>query len=236
MTVSPADRLVVTDVDELLETTRTVRHRLDFDRPIDPAVIRRCIEIAQQATMGSNQEEWRGIAVTEPERKLRIARIYREIYEEMVARPFREADPAVLERLDPKRRADPDEQRRQERTMTGVKYLADNLERVPVLTFFATVTPPPPEPVGKLASGFYGTIFPMAWSYQLALRARGIGSVMATAAMLRADDIARELELPDDFTLVTMIPAAYTLGTKFRRARRKPVEEILRFERWGRDA
>lgn len=234
--MSVVDDRVVTDVDEVLETTRTVRHRLDLDRPIDPAVIRRCVEISQQATMGSNQEEWRVVAVMDPERKRPIAEIYREVYEEMVARPFREADPATLERLDPTRRADPDEQRRQQRTMAGVKHLADNLERVPVLTFFATTTAPPPAPVGKLASGFYGTIFPMAWSYQLALRARGIGSVMATAAVHRADDLARLLELPDDFTLVTMVPAAYTRGTDFRRARRKPVEEILRFERWGADA
>jgi nitroreductase len=226
---------VIPHVDEVLETTRTVRHRLDLDRPVDPAVIVRCVEIAQQATMGSNQEEWRVIAVTDPERKLAIARIYREIYEEMVAAPFRDADRDVLERLDPTRRGDEDEQRRQQRTMTGVKYLADNLERVPVITFFATTAVTPPAPTGKLASGFYGSIIPLAWSYQLALRSRGLGSVMATAAVHRADDYARLLELPEDFTLVTMIPAAYTRGTDFRRARRKPVEEILRFERWGRD-
>lgn len=226
---------VIPDVDEVLETTRTVRHRLDLDRPVDRAVIVRCVEIAQQATMGSNQEEWRVIAVTDPARKLEIARIYREIYEEMVAAPFRDADADVLERLDPTRRGDEDEQRRQQRTMSGVKYLADNLERVPVITFFATTTPPPPAPTGKLASGFYGSIIPLAWSFQLALRSRGLGSVMATAAVHRADDYGRLLELPKDFTLVTMIPAAYTRGTDFRRARRKPVEEILRFERWGRD-
>jgi nitroreductase len=236
MTVSPADLRVITDVDEVLETTRTVRRRLDFDRPVDPAVITRCVEIAQQATMGSNQEEWHVVAVFETDRKRAIAEVYREVYEEMVARPFREADPGTLERLDPARRGDPDEARRQQRTMDGVKHLADNLERVPVLTFFATTTSPPPTPVGKLASGFYGTIFPFAWSYQLALRSRGLGSVMATAAVHRADDLAQLLELPDDFTLVTMIPAAYTRGTEFRRARRKPVGDILRFERWRQDA
>lgn len=226
---------LIDDVDLVLETTRTVRHRLDLERPVDPAVIVRCVEIAQQATMGSNQEEWRVVAVTDPERKREVARIYRAIYEEMVAAPFRDADPDVLERLDPTRRGDADEQRRQERTMSGVKHLADNLERVPVIAFFATTTPPPPTPTGKLASGFYGSIIPFAWSYQLALRSRGLGSVMATAAVHRADDYARLLALPEDFTLVTMIPAAYTRGTDFRRARRKPVEQVMRFERWGRD-
>ncbi|MBF6620563.1 MAG: nitroreductase family protein [Patulibacter sp.] len=235
MITPPATGPVIEDVDEVLETTRTVRHRLDFDRPVDSAVIVRCVEIAQQATMGSNQEEWRVIAVTDPARKREIARIYREIYDEMVAAPFRDADEDVLERLDPTRRGDEDEQRRQQRTMSGVKHLADNLERVPVITFFATTAATPPAPIGKLASGFYGSIIPLAWSYQLALRSRGLGSVMATAAVHRADDYARLLELPEDFTLVTMIPAAYTRGTDFRRARRKPVDQVLRFERWGRD-
>jgi nitroreductase len=35
-------------VDHLLTTTRTVRKRLDLDRPVEPQVIERCIEIAMQ--------------------------------------------------------------------------------------------------------------------------------------------------------------------------------------------
>jgi hypothetical protein len=230
MTVAPVDVSVIADVDEVLETTRTVRQRLDFDRPADSSVVTRRVEIAQQATMGSNQEEWRGVAVFDPERRLAIAEIYREIYEEMVARPFREAGAAVLERLDPARRGDPDEAQRQQRTITGVKHLADNLERVP--SHLLRQDPAPPStPVGKLVSGFYGTIFPFAWSYQPALRARGDrvrDGDGRDASRRRPGTAARAARR---LTLVAMIPAAYTRATQFRRARPNPVGDLLCFER-----
>lgn len=39
-------------VDHLLTTTRSVRRRMDTSRPVDPAVIERCIDIATQAPVG----------------------------------------------------------------------------------------------------------------------------------------------------------------------------------------
>ena len=55
-------------VDKLLTTTRTVRRRLDFDRPVDPAVIRGCLEIAIQAPTGGNSQGWRFLVVTDAAR------------------------------------------------------------------------------------------------------------------------------------------------------------------------
>ena len=54
---------VIADIDEVLTTTRSVRRKLDFDRPVEPEVIEECLALAQQATMGSNQEDWRFVAV-----------------------------------------------------------------------------------------------------------------------------------------------------------------------------
>ncbi|MDX6377922.1 MAG: hypothetical protein QOE98_2225, partial [Gaiellaceae bacterium] len=44
--------------DELLTTTRAVRKRLDFDRPVDPALLDECLEIALQAPTASNRQSW----------------------------------------------------------------------------------------------------------------------------------------------------------------------------------
>ena len=41
-------------VDKLLTTTRSVRRRLDLTRPVDPAVIEECLELAVQAPQGSS--------------------------------------------------------------------------------------------------------------------------------------------------------------------------------------
>jgi nitroreductase len=48
-----ASNLALTS-DELLSTTRSVRKRLDLDRPVEPEVIRECIELATQAPTGGN--------------------------------------------------------------------------------------------------------------------------------------------------------------------------------------
>ena len=52
-------------VDHLLSTTRTVRKRLDFDRPVEPAVIQECLDLAIQAPSGSNSQGWRFIVITD---------------------------------------------------------------------------------------------------------------------------------------------------------------------------
>jgi hypothetical protein len=41
-------------VDKLVTTTRSVRRRLDLARPVDPAVVQECLEIAMQGPAGSN--------------------------------------------------------------------------------------------------------------------------------------------------------------------------------------
>src|SRR5947209_6389966 len=50
--------LLPLDPDELLSTTRAVRKRLDLERPVDPSLIRECIEMAAQAPTGGNGQGW----------------------------------------------------------------------------------------------------------------------------------------------------------------------------------
>lgn len=224
---------VIADIDEVLTTTRSVRRRLDFDRPVEREVIVECLTLAQQATMGSNQEDWRFVAVTDPERKARLAELYRDTWEETVAAPLREGRPDTVARLAPDAREDDRDKARQQRVLASVKYLVDNLWRVPVLVFACSAKPLPKTPVGDRTSGYYGSIIPITWSFQLALRSRGLGSVMATAIVLHADRLAEILELPEGTVPITMVPVAYTDTLEFRRARRLPIDEILRWETWG---
>ena len=223
---------LISDIDEVLTTTRAVRRHLDFDRPVERETIEECLRLAQQATMGSNQEDWRFVAVTEPARKLEIAELYRDVWDQTVEIPLKEGRPDTVDRLDPGVRGDPAQRARQQRVLTSVKYLVDRLERVPVLVFACSAKPLPATVLGDRASGYYGSIFPIAWSFQLALRSRGLGSVMATAIVFHAERLAEMLELPADTHPITMIPVAYSDKLDFKPAYRRPLDEILRWERW----
>src|ERR1700733_11374028 len=63
--------------DELLSTTRAVRKRLDFDRPVEREVLEECLALAQQAPNGSNAEPWRFVVVTEEATRAKLAECYR---------------------------------------------------------------------------------------------------------------------------------------------------------------
>ena len=69
----PHDQLGLSN-DELLSTTRAVRKRLDFDRPVSEDVLKECMELAVQAPTGSNAQGWQFVFVTDPVKKAKIGR------------------------------------------------------------------------------------------------------------------------------------------------------------------
>ena len=64
--------------DELLTTTRAVRKRLDFTRPIARPVLEECLRIAQQAPTGSNLQNWHFVVVTDTAKRQALAEVYRK--------------------------------------------------------------------------------------------------------------------------------------------------------------
>ncbi|WP_238010501.1 nitroreductase family protein [Dactylosporangium sp. AC04546] len=217
---------VIRDIDEVLTTTRAVRNRMDFERPVSRAVVEECLRLAQQAPMGSNLEDWRIVAVDDPALKRRLAELYTDVWHQTVEGPLASGEAATTTRLSPSVRPDPVTQARQTRVLTAVKYLVDHLEQVPVLVVLCSTKPIPRHPVGGTASGYYGSIFPFAWSFQLALRSRGLGSVMATALAHKARKVQGVLGLPDDWRPITLLPVAYTKGLDFRPAARADLSEV----------
>ena len=217
---------VITDIDQVLTTTRAVRNRMDFDRPVDRAVVEQCLRLAQQAPMGSNLEDWRIVAVDDPALKKKVSELYTEVWFQTVEEPLKSGEAATTARLSPSVRPDPVTQDRQARILTAVKYLVDNLERVPVLVVLCSTKPVPARPTGGTASGYYGSIFPFAWSFQLALRSRGLGSVMATALAHKASRVRDALGLPADWLPITLLPVAYTRGLDFRPAARADLSDV----------
>lgn len=66
--------------EELLTTTRSVRKRLDFSRPVPMDEIRECLELAIQAPTGANSESWHFVVVTDQEQRKALGAIYSKGY------------------------------------------------------------------------------------------------------------------------------------------------------------
>ena len=67
--------------DELLTTTRTVRKRLDFSRPVPREMIQDCIDVAVQAPTGGNKQIWHWVVVGDDKVKSAVADVYRRCWD-----------------------------------------------------------------------------------------------------------------------------------------------------------
>ena len=208
----------VANADLLLSTTRSVRKRLDFERPVERETLLECLQLAVQAPTASNRQTWRWMIVTDPELKTKIADIYREQGMDYLRGSLVESE------------SKGEDDRR--RVHDSAVYLAENFERAP-----AFVIPCVEGDLGAMTQtgviGTLGSIIQAGWSFQLALRARGLGSTWTTIHLGDAQAVADLLGIPAGVTQVALIPVAYTKGTSFRPAKRPPVTEITHWNHWG---
>lgn len=204
--------------DELLATTRAVRKRLDLEREVPRDVIEECLELAIQAPTGSNSQTWRWVVVDDPELRKGLADLYRRSADAYLSNAGAEADKRG------------DEQTK--RVFSSAVYLSDHLHEVPVHLIPCVEGRPPADTPPAMLAGLYGSIFPAVWSFQLALRARGLGSALTTLHLAYEQEAARLLGLPDNVLQVALLPVAYTKGSDFKRAEREPVSTITHWNGW----
>jgi nitroreductase len=212
MSDHPASGFDLETVDHLLTTTRAVRRRLDFTRPVSFDVVRDCLEIAVQAPTGTNAQTWRWIVVADSEKRRRLADLYQHPPSDRSAR-IREAPVS-----------DTPQQRR---VTASSQFLIEHMHEVPLL-----VVPCILDAGG--AAGWPPSIYPAVWNFMLALRSRGIGTVLTTVHLFRKEEAAELLGIPDGYVQACMLPLAYYTGEDFRPAVRKPIEEVAFLDGWGR--
>ncbi|GAY16291.1 nitroreductase family protein [Mycobacterium sp. shizuoka-1] len=207
-------------VDELLTSTRSVRKRLDFDRPVPREVLMECLDLALQAPTGSNAQGWQWVFVEDADKKKALADIYRAN-----ATPYLDLPAPVRGDM---RDAQMDS------VLSSAKYLNENLEKAPVFLIPCLEGRPEGAPAGMQAS-YWGSLIPAVWSFMLALRSRGLGSAYTTLHLIGDGErqAAELLGIPfEHYTQGGLWPIAYTKGTDFKPAKRLPAEQLTHWDTW----
>jgi nitroreductase len=118
------------------------------------------------------------------------------------------------------------------RVLGGVHHLADHLHEVPVHVIPCIEGRTDGKSVFAQASR-WGSVMPAAWSFMLAARSRGLGTVWTTFHLAHEEAAAELLGIPyDDVMQAALIPVAYTLGTEFKPAKRAPLDSMVHWDRW----
>ena len=209
--------------DQLLSTTRSVRKRLDLERPVETEIVLECLDLALQAPTGSNRQGWHWMFITDDDKKKALADLYKTnflAYRDSGARPTYE---------DSDTRA-----QRQTAVTDSANYLADHFHEVPILMI--------PLLEGRLddlpafaAASTWGSLLPAVWSFMLALRERGLGSAWTTLHLIGEGEkqAAELLGIPfEQYTQGGLFPIAYTKGTDFKLAKRLPAEQLTHWDTW----
>jgi nitroreductase len=200
--------------DELLSTTRAVRKRLDLERPVEREVLEECLQLAQQAPTASYSQNWHFVVVTDADKRAALGELWRQ-----VAYPY-------LQRGGGPREG------QMARIGDAVVHLAEHIQDVPVHVIPCVLG----RYEGKsnpMVASMFGSIIPAAWSFMLAARSRGLGTVWTTFHLMHEREAAEILGIPyDEVTQVALIPTAYTLGTDFKPGKRKPLDTMVHWDRW----
>ena len=204
--------------DRLLLTTKQIRKRMDMSKPVPREVLLECIDIASRAPMGSNLQRNKWLIVEDAELKMQIAELYRKNAEPYFAQS---------EEVTGDDQAD--------RVVSSARYLSDEMHNVPAMVIPLRLDRVEGLPSGDV-SGWYGSVLPGVWSFQMALRSRGIGSCWTTLHLGSEAEVAELLGIPDTVTQVAMLPVGYYTGDSFSVTPRRPAADITFIDQWGRKA
>jgi nitroreductase len=193
---------------EGIRTTRAIR-RLRPD-PVPAALVRKVCEAGTFAPSGGNRQPWIFVAVTDAERRARVAELYREAFHAYIAPALEAAE-------------SPDFPEAKRRNAYAALHLADHLHEAPVHLFVAGWT--------RRGSEQAQAIFPCIQNVLLACRAVGLGASLTTVHRAHGAEIDAMLGLPERCPTSALLPIGWPRG-RFGRPPRRSVDECLFWERY----
>jgi nitroreductase len=213
------------DPDQLLSTTRAVRKRLDYDRPVEESLIRECVGLAMQAPSGSNNMTMQFVVVRDEVKRAAIGEIYAECFE-----VYRNLDGVYAGSIV---KGTPEEQAQQDRVVDSANYLAETMGQAPVLVIACRTGGRLDGVPAMMAASALGNILPATWSFMLAARARGLGTAWTTVGLMKERELADVVGIPfEEVQQACLTPVAHTKGTDFKPAVRPDPETIIHWDTW----
>jgi nitroreductase len=223
-TTAANESLLPLTAEELLTTTRGVRKRLDFSRPVERDVLRACVAAALQAPSGSNRWALQFVIVTDPDRRRAIGDAYRRGYQ-----TYRGLDGVYIGSIE---KGDPALDEQQRRTTSSADYLAEHYGEAPAIV--AACAPGRAEegpPIKKTT--LLGSVMPGMWSFMLAARLRGLGTCWTTVGLFEEAATSEAFGIDSStVTIASISPVAYTRGTEFRPALRPDPDSVIHWDYW----
>lgn len=210
--------------DELLSTTRSVRRRLDFSKPVESELLKECLELGLQAPTGSLRQDWHFVVSTDRQQCRAVGEVYKRVWNGMISDDYLEKTAA----------AEPDPAARAAwlRMMDSARHLADNFPEIPAI-LVPGITGRLDGAPAQLQALRWGSVIQATWSFMLAGRARGLGTCWTTVHLSAEEEVANILDIPfSEIQQVALIPIAHTLGTDFKPGARKPFDDFVHWGRW----
>jgi nitroreductase len=210
---------------ELLQTTRAVRKRLDLHRPVEREVLQSCLELAMQAPSGSNNQNWHFMVITDRQQRAALGNLYRRGFA-TYCDLARKGQAVAMRRTALPTRKDI------ERLQISSSHLLEHIHEVPVMLIPCIEDRVEEESVVEQANA-WGSILPATWSFMLAARTYGLGTCWTTLHLYYEREAAQILGIPHDQVMqAALIPVAYTQGTTFHPAPRHTLANVVHWNHW----
>jgi nitroreductase len=212
---------------DLLEAMRCAPTSRRFKPdPVPRQVLVRVLDAARFAPSGGNRQDWRVIAVEDPERRVALRDLYLpgwRAYLEMTggARILADPDSFDVAHVRMVQRADD---------------YANGLDRVPLhLVVGVRLEDLAVTDAGLPRQSIVGgaSVYPFVQNLLLALRAEGLGAALTTLLVPAEAEVKRLLEIPEEIALAAHIGVGYRANPWPTRLARKAVEEFAFAERYG---
>lgn len=199
------------DVFEAMGTARAIRY-LKPD-PVPPELLEKLIWAATRASSPGNSQAWEFVIVTDADTKATIGGAVSDAMAGLLR------DPA------------PDADRSTRLMLSGARALANSLATAPALILVCGRNIYPAAQPDE--SMIWSAVYPAAQNIIVAARALGLGATFTTFQRRASEVVRGTLGIPDDVRMAALIPVGWP-DRQHGPLNRRPVEEVLHWERWQR--